>query len=83
MDVRQDKDGPLENTSRVFFLTLSSQQKHNSKFLFPVPVDGLFMQEQDKSYSRTFMSSIKEKTGSGQHTGKIAQNIFIAGRLSL
>lgn len=85
MDVRQDKDGPLENTSHggfFFFLTLS-QQKHISKYLFPLPVDCLFMQEEDRSYSKVFMFSTREKPGSGSHTGKIVQSVFFTENLSL
>jgi len=67
-----------------FFLTLS-QHKCNNKHLFPLPVDSLFMQEENRSNANAgiFMFNIKEKSGSGQHTGKIAENLFITERLSL
>lgn len=46
--------------SMVFFLTLS-QQKCNNKYLFPLPVDSLFMQEENKSNIRIFAFNIKRK----------------------
>lgn len=77
-DVRQDKDDPLGNSQHGVFLT------HNSKYLLPSPVDSLFMQEENRSMARIFTSNIKKKKpGSGQHTGKIAENLFIMERLSL
>lgn len=64
-----DKDGPLESTEHGFCLTLS-QQKDNSEYLSPLPVDTSFMHGENRSNVWIFMFNIKENSGSGQHAGK-------------